>query len=147
MCYNDIYERGDEVIDNQKFVFLTEDDETLSGDEAALGAFRWFMSFAGLNRPELSIFYNNASVKTFTAADFFPFPSGKIKPDKAMAFILVGGLDESDVDRAVLSYEKGSKLLILQFPGLTKLPASAQHLMQRFKAAMPLPELEAANES
>lgn len=118
----------------------------LSGDELAFGAFRWFMNFAGLNRPEFSVFYYNASVKTFTAADFFPSPSSKIKQDKAMAFILVGGLDKSDVDRAVLSYETGSKLLVLQFPGLTRLPTSAQRLIQRFQSAMPLPKLEAIDD-
>lgn len=129
-----------------RFAFYTDDSDPLSADELAFGAFRWFMNFAELNKPEFSAFYPNAKVKTFGAKDFFPFPSPQIEPEKALTFILVGGLDESDYDRIVVSYMIGSKLLNVQFPGLSKLTTKAKRVMKRFRNAMPLPEIEVEDE-
>jgi len=134
------------LVDSQKFIFLTEDSDPLTADELAFGAYRWFMNFAELNNPEFSAFYPNAKVKTFWARDFFPFPSPKIQPETALAFILVAGIDESDYDRIVVSYLVGSKQLIVQFPEQPKLSAKAKRIMKRFRKAMPLPEMGVEDE-
>ena len=119
-----------------KFDFYVDDND-FSPDELAFGAFRWFMNHAELTEPELTVFYKDCGQSTFYSNDFFPVPSPAIRSEEAVAFIMVGSMDQEDQERVVVAYPVGSQLMTISFPTIPKMNARAKRLMKRFRSAMP----------